>query len=205
MPALNTLHGRRVGLLGGSFNPAHEGHLHISAEALRRLALAEIWWLTSPQNPLKSPAGMAPLEERLARARLVARDARRIKVVELETALGSTHTADTLKALNRRFPRFRFVWLMGADNLVQISLWRNWASIFDTAPVAVFARSPYSSKALVGKAAHRFRRAQVRPALAGELADMPPPAWVFLPILPHPESATRVRKAEKKPGTGGKT
>ncbi|MBT4905881.1 MAG: nicotinate-nicotinamide nucleotide adenylyltransferase, partial [Rhodospirillaceae bacterium] len=129
--------GRRIGLLGGSFNPAHDGHRHISQLALARLGLDEVWWLVSPQNPLKSEAGMAPFESRLESADRIACD-RRIRVSALEAELGTRYTADTLKALQNRYPAARFVWLMGADNLVQISRWRAWTQIFKTIPIAVF-------------------------------------------------------------------
>ena len=115
--------GARIGLLGGSFNPAHDGHLEISREALRRLGLDRVWWLVSPQNPLKSRDGMAPMAERLAAARRVAAD-RRIVVTGLEAVLGTAYTADTLQALARQLPRVGFVWLMGADNLIQVHHWR---------------------------------------------------------------------------------
>src|SRR5205814_632695 len=144
--------GRRIGLPGGALNPAHGGHLHISREALKRLDLDEIWWLVSPQNPLKPVAGMAPFAERLQQAAAVAAAARRIRVSDIEAALGTTYTADTLRALRRRFPRARFVWLMGGDNLAQFPYWRGWQQIFRTLPVAVFARPTTSLKALAGKA-----------------------------------------------------
>src|SRR3954471_15978292 len=108
----------RIGLLGGSFNPAHEGHVHLSREAIKRLDLDEVWWLVSPQNPLKPARGMAPLEERMAGAVRLA-EPPRLRVTDLEARLGTRYTADTILALKRRFPATRFVWLMGADNLRQ--------------------------------------------------------------------------------------
>ena len=116
---------RRIGLLGGSFNPAHAGHRYISTEALRRLDLDEVWWLVSPQNPLKSQSGMAPFSQRLSHAASVARHPR-IRVSAIEAEMGTRYTADTLAMLVRRFPAARFVWLMGADNLMQIPKWRDW-------------------------------------------------------------------------------
>jgi nicotinate (nicotinamide) nucleotide adenylyltransferase/ribosome silencing factor RsfS/YbeB/iojap len=185
--------GRRIGLLGGSFNPAHGGHLHISRLALQRLGLDEIWWLISPQNPLKPPAGMAPFAERLAQAREVAAEDRRITVTGIEAELGSTYTADTLKVLRRRFPRARFVWLMGGDNLAQFPYWKQWQEIFRTVPIAVFARPGTELKALAGPAAHRFARARLPVTAARRLALMPPPAWVFFHTRLDPRSATRIR------------
>jgi len=183
---------QRVGLLGGSFNPAHGGHLHISREALRRLALDEIWWLVSPQNPLKPASGMALLAERIAAARAIATDPR-IRVTDLEARLGTAYTADTLKVLNTRFPRTRFVWLMGADNLVQLRHWDRWPGIFRAAPIAVFARPSYCLVALTDLAARRFAGRRVAPGRARRLAELAPPAWVFFPSRLDTRSATQIR------------
>lgn len=182
----------RIGLLGGSFNPAHIGHLHISRLALDRLKLDEVWWLVSPQNPLKPEDGMAPLEDRLKSARALAR-APGIWVSDLERSLGTRYTADTLKTLKRRFPGFRFVWIMGADNLIEIPGWNDWTEIFETVPVAIFARPAYSFRALVSTAAKRFQRYRVKESRAAHLAELKPPAWVFLHIPLSPASATRIR------------
>ncbi len=120
--------GPLTGLLGGSFNPAHGGHRRITLELMRALGLAEVWWLVSPGNPLKPQAGMAPLGQRLASARAVARRAP-IRVTAIERELGTRFTVDTLRALLRRYPKRRFVWIMGADNLAQSHRWRVWLSI----------------------------------------------------------------------------
>jgi nicotinate-nucleotide adenylyltransferase len=189
---------RRVGLLGGSFNPAHGGHLHISREALKRLDLDEVWWLVSPQNPLKPRAGMRSLEERLAGARALARHPR-IKVTDIERRLGTAYTADTLAALKRRFPRLRFVWLMGADNLLQIPKWERWRNVFELVPIAVFARPSYSLSSLSGPAARRYARRRVPLRDARRLADTEPPAWVFLPIRLDARSATEIRSRRGAP------
>lgn len=185
----------RVGLLGGSFNPAHDGHRHISLEALKLLDLDEVWWLVSPQNPLKPRAGMAPLDRRLARARAVAAHPR-IRVTDLERYFASTYTVDTLRTLSVRFRGVRFVWLMGADNMVQIPRWHRWTEIFDAIPVAILDRGPYSMGALTGKAAHRFRAARVSAKTAPALAGRKAPAWVFLPIRRHAASATEIRNRQ---------
>ncbi len=185
--------GLAVGLLGGSFNPAHDGHRHASLEALRRLGLDAVWWLVSPQNPLKARAGMAPLQERLDAARAVARHPR-IVVTDVECVLGTVYTAETLDRLRLLFPRARFVWLMGADNLIQVPRWQHWERIFRGTLVAVLNRPPYSSKALGGKAAQRFRRDRIRAARARLLPRMEPPAWVFLTHPLHPASATEIRR-----------
>lgn len=183
---------RRVGLLGGSFNPAHQGHLHVSREALKRLDLDEIWWMVAPQNPLKPIRGMAPLAERLQGARRLARD-RRIRVTDIEARLGTRYTADTLHALRRRFPRVRFVWLMGADNLLQIRRWERWKEIFRRVPVAVFARPTYCLKALAELAAQRFMKYRVPPSRRRRLADFAPPAWALFRIRLDASSATALR------------
>ena len=189
----------RIGLLGGSFNPAHDGHRHISLQALERLGLDQVWWLVSPQNPLKPVDGMAPFDERVAAAQRVANDPR-IRVSAIEKDLGTRYTADTLAALKTQFPDHRFVWLMGADNLIQMPRWRLWQRIFHTVPIAVFPRAPYSLKASSCKAARRFGRSRIRRTQAKRLAGMPAPAWVLLRILRHPESATRIREARSGMG-----
>jgi len=186
-------------LLGGSFNPAHGGHLHISELALKLLDLDQIWWLVSPQNPLKPVDGMAPFPVRLEGARRIAETDPRILVTDLESRLASSrYTADTLKALRRRFPRLRFVWLMGGDNLVQIPKWQRWPEIFGTVPIAVFDRPSYSLKALSGPAAKRFARYRVPASDERRLAEMEPPAWVFLHTRLDDRSATRIRSEQNE-------
>ncbi len=190
---------RRVGILGGSFNPAHDGHRQISLMALERLRLDEVWWMVSPQNPLKARAGMAPLDKRLAAARAVARHPR-IRVTDIETALGTRYTADTLKRLVRSFPRTNFVWLMGADNLSQIGRWDRWQQIFHAVVIAVFNRPTYCFRALAGLAARRFARRRLAASAAGQLAGKTPPAWVFLFTRLNPLSASAIR-ARRGAGT----
>jgi nicotinate-nucleotide adenylyltransferase len=196
-PSLGDRRRRRIGLLGGSFNPAHRGHRHISLLALKLLALDEIWWLVSPQNPLKPALGMAPFAARLAAARCVANHPR-IKITDLEARLGSRFTAHTLAALRRRFPQTRFVWMMGADNLRQIPHWESWPQIFALAPIAVFARPAYSLAALGGLAAHRFAHARIGSSRARQLAGMTPPAWVFFATQLDPLSATAIRERRRR-------
>jgi nicotinate-nucleotide adenylyltransferase len=183
---------RRIGLLGGSFNPAHEGHRDISLAALAYLDLDEVWWMVSPQNPLKSEAGMASFEERMASARVVS-DHPRIRVTDVERRLGTRYTADTLRKLVTRFPSYRFVWLMGADNLAQIATWADWTRIFQLTPIAVFDRPTYTHRALTSLAARRFRRSRRREAALKTLAATPPPAWVFVHHRLNPISATQIR------------
>ncbi|MGE0726040.1 MAG: nicotinate-nucleotide adenylyltransferase [Alphaproteobacteria bacterium] len=193
---------RRIGLLGGSFNPAHDGHRHLSLWALRRLRLDAIWWLVSPQNPLKAADGMAALGDRLRSARAVARHPR-IRVTDLERALGTRYTADTIDALRRRFPAARFVWLMGADNLHQIARWQRWEAIFQAVPVAVFDRPSYALRALSGVAARRFATRRLPERAAATLAGRRPPAWCFLTIPRHPASATRIRAGRPATASAG--
>jgi len=182
----------RIGLLGGSFNPAHAAHRHISLEALRRLDLDEVWWLVSPGNPLKSTADMASFSKRLARAVETARHPR-IRVMDLERKLGTRYSADTLTALKTLMPHTELVWLMGADNLATFHHWRDWEAIFNAVPVAIFDRPHYFRRALSAKAARRFHAARVTETRARTLAGMKPPAWVFIHCPRHPLSATAIR------------
>ena len=193
---------QRIGILGGSFNPAHRGHLDISLKALRQLGLDQVWWLVSPQNPLKPADGMAPFAERLAAARRLARNPR-IRVTDLEQRLGSRYTAESLKLLRRRFPQTRFVWLMGADNLAQIAQWRDWQQIFHLVPIAVFARPSYCFKALAAKAARRFARYRLTEGAGRRLATSEPPAWLFVHGRLNPISATEIRR--RRSGTRSAT
>ena len=183
---------RRIGLLGGSFNPAHGGHLHLSLIALRYLALDEVWWLVSPQNPLKPARGMASFEKRLKNAARYARHPR-IRVLGLEEKLGTRFTLDTLEALQPRFPHQHFVWLMGADNLTQMRRWKDWPKIFARVPIAVFARPAYCQQALAEMAAQRFHRHRVAANRSRGLALMAPPAWVFFCSKLDASSATAIR------------
>lgn len=184
---------RVVGLLGGSFNPAHQGHRYISLLAIRRFRLDEVWWLVSPGNPLKDSRSLLGLDERVRRARMIVRHPR-IRVTDIERRLGTRFTADTLAALQRRFPAVRFVWLMGADNLMQIPRWDRWEKIFSAAAVAVFDREPYTYRALASRAAVRFAHARMAGPRQRALARAEPPAWSFVFTRRHPASATDIRR-----------
>ena len=184
--------GRRIGLLGGSFNPAHEGHLDISLLAIDLLKLDEVWWLVTPQNPLKSEDSMTPLTSRFSSAQHLATD-HPIQVTDIEAELNTTFTSETLTALKDCYPEARLVWLMGADNLCQIHRWRDWSQIFHTVPIAVFARPTYSLRAEKSKAARRFAKYRVRPYRAGGLATRRAPAWVLFKRPLNPVSATKIR------------
>ena len=177
--------------------PAHDGHRYISALALKLLRLDQVWWLVSPQNPLKSATDMAPLDRRLARARQVAGHPR-IVPTALERDLGTRYTAQTLDAISARFPGTRFVWLMGADNLLQLPHWRRWQRIFYTMPVAIFARPSYSLRALGGQAATRFEHDRRVERDAGSLADQRLPAWIFFHTRLLPVSATELRERQER-------
>ena len=186
---------RHIGLLGGSFNPAHRGHRRVTLAAIRKLALDEAWWLVSPGNPLKSRAGMAPLAARLGSARAMARRAP-IRATAIETELGTRYTVDTIRALQRRFPQHRFIWLMGADNLRQFHRWRDWRGIARAVPIAVIARPPYIGVALAGPAMGWLRRGQRRPDQATRWPEWSLPALVLLRFRPDPTSATALRAAD---------
>ena len=181
-----------MGLLGGSFNPAHEGHRHIARLALHRLRLHQVWLLVSPGNPLKAARGMAPLRDRLAGAARIA-DGRRVVATGIEAELHTRYTYDSLRALRRRFPRVRFIWLMGADNLVQLPRWQRWTGISGAMPFAVMPRPTYNARALASQAAQRLRHALHPARAAPALAACPAPAWTFLPARQNPASATALR------------
>jgi nicotinate-nucleotide adenylyltransferase len=173
--------------------------LHLSLTALQHLELDEVWWLVSPQNPLKPVIGMAPFAVRLDQARQVAAGHKHIRVTDLENRIGrSRYTVDTLKTLCRRFPRLRFVWLMGSDNLVQIRRWERWVEIFRTVPIAVFDRPSYAPKALASFAARRFARDRLSPGAARRLAETESPAWAFFHTRLDPTSATRIRSEHEQ-------
>jgi nicotinate-nucleotide adenylyltransferase len=184
----------RTGLLGGSFNPGHRGHRHISWHAVQALGLDEVWWLVSPGNPLKDQAGMAPLDARFISARRAARDGPfRASVIERE--MSTRYTVDTLRALTRRYPRRRFVWLMGADNLAQFHRWRDWRRIARIVPIAVVTRPGYHGEALMAPAMGWLRRF-VRPAAeARNWTSWRLPALVLLTVPPDRTSATAIRAA----------
>ncbi|WP_419809319.1 nicotinate-nucleotide adenylyltransferase [Sphingomonas sp.] len=186
---------KRIGLLGGSFNPAHRGHRRITLAAMRKLGLDEVWWLVSPGNPLKPQAGMAPLAARLASARRMAGHAP-IRATVIESRLGTRYTVDTLRALVRRYPAVRFVWLMGADNLAQFHRWRDWRGIARMVPIAVIARPSYNGDALAAPAMGWLRRYQRRPDQALRWTSWSLPALVLLRFRPDPTSATAIRAAD---------
>jgi nicotinate-nucleotide adenylyltransferase len=183
-----------TGLLGGSFNPAHGGHRRISLFAAQALGLDEVWWLVSPGNPLKPRAGMAPLKARLRSAR---QQARRAPIVPtaIERQLGTRYTIDTLRSLVRRYPKRRFVWLMGADNLAQFHQWKDWRQIARTMPIAVIARPGYDAAAMTSPAMAWLRRYRVPAASFRKRGQWSAPALVLLRFDPDHRSATAIRRA----------
>ncbi|CAA6603987.1 putative nicotinate-nucleotide adenylyltransferase [Rhodospirillaceae bacterium LM-1] len=186
---------RSVGLLGGSFNPAHEGHVHVSRMAKQALGLDEVWWLVSPQNPLKPVSGMAPFRTRMDQAKTLTATIPFIQISDVESRLGTRYTADTVAILQKRLPGLRFIWLIGADNLAQLPRWRGWTRLMGLLPVAVMARPAYSLPALAGKAAKRFERFRTPPR---RLVKTSPPAWSFLWLKEHPASASRIRACQSQ-------
>ncbi len=183
--------GQTIGLLGGSFDPAHGGHAHITREALKRFGLDRVWWMVSPGNPLKSN-GPAPLEARMARARAVMRHPR-VVVTDIEARLGTVATADTLAALGAIYPGVRFVWLMGADNLAQLHLWHNWRYIMDTVPVGILARPGERVSARNSVAARIYRRYRIAGLASHLLARRDAPGWCFINVSMVDHSSTAIR------------
>lgn len=183
--------GLKIGLLGGSFNPAHEGHLHISEMALKKLGLDFVWWLVSPQNPLKGRVGMAPLQQRLAFAADRFENHPRIFVLDVERALGTRYTVDTVTKLQRRFPDVKFVWLMGTDNLEGFHRWRRWQDIARRIPIAVVTRPGSVLAPLKAKAAHRL--ADYRHCDPKHFMRAKPPALIVLDGRRCAASATAIR------------
>ena len=181
--------GMVIGLLGGSFDPAHEGHAHLTREAIARMGLDKVWWLVTPGNPLKARQP-APIGERMARAREVMPDPK-VVITDLETRLGTRSTIDTITKLQALYPGVHFVWLMGADNLVQFHKWNRWRDILRAVPVGVFARPGSGVAARMSVAARAFRVHQVD---RGEtLRDKAAPAWCFVNMPMNEASSSAIR------------
>ncbi len=169
----------RIGLYGGSFNPPHAGHRHVSLVALRRLRLDRLWWIVTPGNPLKDPRGLPPAAERIAAAEALARHPR-IAVTGFEEAIGTRYTVDTLAYLRRRAPDIHFVWIMGADSLATFHRWRGWRRIATLMPMAVIDRPGWTLRAMRSRAAVALAPYRIPESEAPSLADGDPPAWVYL-------------------------
>lgn len=190
--------GMRIGLFGGSFDPPHDGHLLVSRIALARLELDRLWWLVTPGNPLKDTRGLALLDARIEAARRLARDPR-IVVTGLEARIGARYTADTLRFLLKRCPGVRFVWIMGADNLLQFHRWRDWDEIMRMMPVAIVDRPGATLKAASAKAVQRFPQAMLGEGDARRLPFAAPPALVYLHGPRSPSSSTALRRKTTRP------
>lgn len=186
---------KTIGLMGGSFNPAHGGHRAISLFAIRALQLDAYYWMVSPGNPLKSKKDMAPLSARMASAKFQTRRSR-IKVTAIEQELGTIYTVDTLRKMVARYPKTQFIWIMGTDNLLQFHHWRQWRSIARLMPIAVIARPGYGTKAVAGPAMAWLRRFVRRPDQHHHWTRWSTPALVFLRFRPDPRSATAIRRAD---------
>jgi nicotinate-nucleotide adenylyltransferase len=187
-----------VGLFGGSFDPPHEGHLHAAETALERLGLDRVAWLVSPGNPLK-PDRADDLDRRVRAARRLARGPRMV-VSGIEAELGTRYTLDTVRALKRRHPDVRFVWVMGADNLLEFHRWRGWAELFREIPICVVARPGQSVRGRLAVAARRFGAARIPASRARLLPGFPPPSWVYLPVRWNYASSTALRSRFRAAG-----
>lgn len=194
--------GLKVGLFGGSFNPAHAAHRAASLLALRRLGLDRVWWLVTPGNPLKDNRDLPALEARIAEARKVAHHPR-IDVTGFEAALGVRYSYETVRLLVERRPKVRFVWIMGADNLVHFDRWQRWRSIADLVPIAVVDRMGDSLAATASVAARALARYRIEESDAPLLPGLDPPAWVFLHGLKSPMSSTGIRAARRREAGAG--
>ena len=186
--------GLRVGLLGGSFNPAHEGHAHVAETAMQRLGLDRVNWLVAPQNPLKDASETAPLADRMASAREFARSPAMV-VSDFESRVGCRWTVDTLRAITARHPGVKFVWLMGSDNLATFHRWRGWTDIAAAMPMAVIARPGSQLQSRTAPAARRYAAFRVPQEQARLLPDTPAPAWTYLTAPLNRASSTAIRAA----------
>ena len=190
--------GMRVGLFGGSFNPPHEGHVHVAELALMRLKLHQIWWLVSPGNPLKDHSNLAPLAERLAACQAITSDPR-MKITACEAVMNTRFTADTLRQITARNNDVNFVWVMGADNLGQFHRWQRWREVADRMPIAVVDRPGATMVLHSAAAAQILARRRMDEDDAARLPVMRPPAWVFLHGSRNALSSTALRAVRRKP------
>lgn len=184
--------GLRVGILGGSFDPAHEGHVKISLQALKQFDLDQVWWLVSPGNPLKND-GPAALDQRVKFAREEVYHPK-VKVTKIETYLQTNYTCDTLGALKALYPKTKFIWLMGADNMAQMHLWKDWKHIFEIMPVGVLARPGQSLPARCSVAARHFVRGRISSDASQALPSSKVPAWCFVNLPLSHSNSTAIRE-----------
>ena len=190
--------GLRIGLYGGSFNPAHLGHRHVSMVALKRLRLDRLWWMVTPGNPLKDRGELAAIDARRARADRIA-DHPRITVTDFESRIGARYTRQSLRLLTRRNPSVRFVWIMGADSLATFHRWRGFSEIADLMPIAIVDRPGFTLTAPAARAARALGRWRLPESEAASLADRAAPAWIFLHGPRSPLSSTALRAAPDGP------
>lgn len=190
--------GQRIGLFGGSFNPAHYGHYMVALYAMKRLQLDWVWWLVSPQNPLKDPSETGEYNKRLAVTKHIARHPRFV-VTDLERQANSHNTAETLLALGNTLKQANFIWIMGADSFANLHKWHHWTDIVEALPLAFLARPGYSVRALSSRAAIRYAGARIATDHAARLVGHKTPAWVFLPMPLRPESSTAIRNLNRRP------
>ena len=188
--------GQRIGLFGGSFNPAHQGHVQVAQFALKRLQLDTVWWLVSPQNPLKNSSETDEYAKRFAETLEIA-DHPRFVVTDFEKQISSRNTVQTLNAISVALKTAHFVWIMGADSFRDLHRWRNWTKIARLVPMAVLARPGYAMRGLGGHTAIRFAKYRIPNERAGQLARCKPPAWVFISMPLRQESSTAIRQASK--------
>ncbi len=184
---------KKIGLLGGSFNPAHEGHVYISKKAIELLGLDEVWWIVALQNPLKSKEEMSDFNNRFASAKKITANIDQIVISDFEKKAQTQYTYDTLKKLKSEYNNFKFVWLMGADNLVNFHKWHNWQEIFEMVPIAVFDREKLAKDAIESVAAKSFKSCRISAENSRDLAQQKSPKWCFLEIEKTPESSTEIR------------
>ncbi len=187
------LPGQRIGIMGGSFNPSHDGHRIVAETAVKRLRLDRLWWLVTPGNPLKVNDTLPSLNQRMAAARRFARG-RKMTITSFEASLGTPYTAATLAFLKRRYPGVRFVWVMGADNLATFHRWQHWRGIAATMPIAVVDRPGWRLKALASPAAAALAITRIPEQHSARLATRKTPAWTFLTSRLSPLSSTALRQ-----------
>jgi len=190
--------GQKIGLMGGSFNPPHEGHLLIALLALRRLRLDRLWWLVTPGNPLKENAGLPDLAARIAAARALTRDPR-IAVTGFEAEIGARFTHDSIAWLARRAPGVNFVWIMGADNLRQFHQWRRWRDIADLVPIAVIDRPGSTHGAIASRAGAALAPFRAPERDAARFAQRQPPAFLFIHGPRSELSSSALRRRRRDP------
>ncbi len=195
--------GMRIGLYGGSFNPAHAGHRHVSLMAIKRLGLDRVWWIVTPGNPLKDPGELASTALRVEEAKRIASHPR-IDVTTFEEDIGARYTVDTLAYLKRRHPGVRFVWIMGADNLAGFHRWRGWRGIAGMMPIAVIDRPGWTLRAMRSRTAAALAAERISEGEALALAGTEPPAWVFLHGPRSHLSSTALRRMRRTSPSGGR-